>query len=127
MSEKDIEDVASSVFRDHDVKQHWHAPIIGVGEGSVKMSSLYALTIGFLTKHKRIMQENDLVLIDIAPIYMTYPRDYTTTHVFGSNLELEALVTYSRDISRKIAEHANNTMMVLLLFRSSLSRKKKVL
>ncbi len=117
MSEKDIEDVASSVFRDHDVKQHWHSPIIGVGEGSAKMSSLYALTSGFLTKHKRILKENDLVLIDIAPIYMTYPGDYTTTHVFGSNPELEAFITYARDISRKIAEHANNTMMVADVFR----------
>lgn len=117
MSEKDIEDVASSVFRDHDVKQHWHSPIIGVGEGSAKMSSIYALTSGFLTKHKRILKEDDLVLIDIAPIYMTYPGDYTTTHVFGSNPELEALVTYARDISRKIAEHANNTMMVADVFR----------
>lgn len=117
MSEKDIEDVASKVFGDHDVKQHWHSPIIGVGEGSTKLSSLYALTSGFLTKHKRILQEDDLVLIDIAPIYMTYPGDYTTTHVFGSNPELEALVTYARDISRKIAEHANNTMRVADVFR----------
>lgn len=117
MSEKDIEEVVSLVFRDHDVKQHWHAPFIGVGEGSAKMSSLYALTSGFLTKHKRILKENDLVMIDIAPIYMTYPGDYTTTHVFGSNPELEAFVTYGRDISRKIAEHANNTMMVADVFR----------
>ncbi|MDP2845497.1 MAG: M24 family metallopeptidase [Candidatus Methanoperedens sp.] len=117
MSEKDIEDVASLVFRDHDVKQHWHAPVIGVGEGSAKMSSLYALTSGFLTKHKRILQEDDLVLIDIAPIYLTYPGDYTTTHIIGSNPELEALVTYARDISRRIAEHANNTMRVADVFR----------
>ena len=116
MSEKDIEDVASLVFRDHDVKQHWHSPIIGVGEGSSKMSSLYALTSGFLTKHKRILQENDLVLIDIAPIYMTYPGDYTTTHVFGSNPELEALVAYAQDVSRKIAEYASNEMIVADVF-----------
>ncbi|MBU4374209.1 MAG: aminopeptidase P family protein, partial [Euryarchaeota archaeon] len=83
MSEKDIEDVASKVFRDHDVKQHWHAPVIGVGEGSAKMSSLYALTSGFLTKHKRILREDDFVLIDI---------------------------------SRRIAEHANNTMRVADVF-----------
>ncbi|MCX9084225.1 MAG: M24 family metallopeptidase [Candidatus Methanoperedens sp.] len=117
MSEKDIEDISFSVFRDHDVKQHWHSPIIGVGEGSAKMSSLYALTSGYLTKHKRILKENDLVMIDIAPVYITYPGDYTTTHVFGINPELEAFVTYARDISRKIAGHANNTMMVADVFR----------
>ena len=116
MSEKDIEDVAFKIFRDHDVKKHWHMPVIGVGEGSAKLSSLYALTSGFLTRHKRILKEDDFILIDIAPIYMTYPGDYTTNHVFGSNPELEALVTYARDISRKIAEHANNTMMVADVF-----------
>jgi len=99
------------------VKQHWHIPIIGVGEGSTKLSSVYALTSSFLTKHERILQEDDLVLIDIAPVYMTYPGDYTTTHVFGSNPDLEALVAYARDVSRKIAEYASNEMIVADVFR----------
>lgn len=55
MSETDIEDIAAEVFRAYDVRQHWHTPIIGVGEGSTKLSSVYALTSGFLTKHKRMM------------------------------------------------------------------------
>lgn len=117
MSEKDIEDIASEVFRDYDVRQHWHIPIIGVGEGSTKLSSMYALTSSFLTKHKRILQEDDLVLIDIAPVYMTYSGDYTTTHVFGNNPELEALVAYARDVSRKIAGYASNEMIVADVFR----------
>jgi len=117
MSEKDIEGIASDVFRAHNVRQHWHSPIIGVGEGSTKLSSIYALTSSFVTKHKSILQENDLVLIDIAPVYMTYPGDYTTTHVFGNNPELEALVAYARDVSRKIAEYASNEMTVADVFR----------
>lgn len=117
MSEEDIENIASEVFRDYNVRQHWHRPIIGVGEGSTKLSSIYALTSGFLTKHKRILQDDDLVLIDIAPVYMTYPGDYTTTHVFGSNPELEALVAYARDVSRKIAGYASNDMIVADVFR----------
>ena len=117
MSEEDIEDIASEVFRDYDVRQHWHMPIIGVGEGSTKLSSIYALTSGFLTKHKRILQEDDLVLIDIAPVYMTYPGDYTTTHVFGNNPELETLVAYARDVSHKIAGYASNEMTVADVFR----------
>ncbi|CAG0981009.1 MAG: M24 family metallopeptidase [Candidatus Methanoperedens sp.] len=117
MSEKDIEGIASEVFRDHNVRQHWHSPIIGVGEGSTKLSSVYALTSSFLTKHKRILQEDDLVLIDIAPVYMTYAGDYTTTHIFGNNPELEALVAYARDVSRKIAEYASNEMTVADVFR----------
>lgn len=117
MSEEDIENIASEVFRAYDVRQHWHMPIIGVGEGSTKLSSIYALTSSFLTKHKRILQDDDLVLIDIAPVYMTYPGDYTTTHVFGSNPELEALVAYARDVSRKIAGYASNVTIVADVFR----------
>ncbi|WP_256999925.1 aminopeptidase P family protein [Candidatus Methanoperedens nitratireducens] len=118
MSEKDIEDTASEVFLAYNVRQHWHRPIIGVGEGSTKLSSVHALASSFLTEHKRILQEDDLVLIDIAPVYMTtYAGDYTTTHVFGNNPELEALVAYARDISRKIAEYASNEMIVTDVFR----------
>jgi len=107
---------ASEVFRAYNVRQHWHMPIIGVGEGSTKLSSVYALTSSFLTKHKRILHEGDLVLIDIAPVYMTYAGDYTTTHVFGNNPELEALVAYAQDVSRKIAEYASNEMIVADVF-----------
>lgn len=117
MTEKDAEEVASEIFRAHGVKQHWHMPIIGVGEGSTKLRSSYALASSFLTKHKRVLHENDIILIDIAPIYNGYPADYTITHVFGSNPELEALAAYAHDISRRIAMHLKRDMVVADVFR----------
>ncbi len=36
MTEKEAEEVASGVFNKNGIKQHWHMPIIGVGEGSTK-------------------------------------------------------------------------------------------
>lgn len=116
MTEKEVEDAASEVFRTNDVKQHWHMPIIGVGEGSTKLKSAYALVLGYLTRHTRVVAENDIVLIDIAPVYNDYPADYTTNHVMGSNPELEALAAYAHDVSRRIAEHVSEGMVVADVF-----------
>lgn len=116
MTENELEDVVHSVFNTHGVKQHWHMPIIGVGEGSTKLKSAYSLALSSFTKHTRILKENDIVLIDIAPVYNDYPADYTINHVIGSNPGLDALVSYAHDISIKIAEHVNDEMIVADVF-----------
>jgi Xaa-Pro aminopeptidase len=116
MTEKDVEKVASDIFKKHGVKNHWHMPIVGVGEGSTKLRSMYALASSYFTKHTRILMENDKVLIDIAPVYNGYPGDYTINHVIGSNPELEALNTYAHDISTKIAGLVKEGMVVADVF-----------
>lgn len=117
MTEKDVEDVASGVFNKNSVKQHWHMPVIGVGEGSTKLKSAYALASSYFTRHTRILKDNDIVLIDIAPIYNDYPADYTINHVMGSNPDLEALAAYARDVSLNIAGHVKEGMVVADVFR----------
>ena len=116
MTEKEVEEVASLVFNKNGVKQHWHMPIIGVGEGSTKLRSMYALVSSYFTGHKRILQEHDIILIDIAPIYNGYPADYTINHVIGSNPDLEALAAYAHDVSIKIAEYIKEGMIVADVF-----------
>lgn len=116
MTEKEAEEVASEVFNKNDIKQHWHMPIIGVGEGSTKLKSAYALISSYFTKHTRILRENDIVLIDIAPVYNGYPADYTINHVMGNNPDIEALASYARDVSIKIAEHLKEEMIVADVF-----------
>lgn len=117
MTEKEVEEVASLVFNKNGVKQHWHMPIIGVGEGSTKLKGAYALASSYFTRHKRILQENDIVLIDIAPVYNGYPADYTINHVMGSNPDLEALAAYAHDVSIKIAGLVKKGMVVADVFR----------
>jgi Xaa-Pro aminopeptidase len=116
MTEKEVGEVASVVFNKNGVKQHWHMPIIGVGEGSTKLRSAYALVSSYFTGHKRILQEHDSILIDIAPIYNDYPADYTINHVIGSNTDLEALAAYAHDVSIKIAEYIKEGMIVADVF-----------
>ncbi len=116
MTEKQAEEVVSEVFRKNGVKQHWHMPIIGVGEGSTKLKSAYALASSYITKHTRILMENDIVLIDIAPVYNDYPADYTINQVMGFNPELEALAAYAHDVSLKIAGHIKEGMIVADVF-----------
>jgi Xaa-Pro aminopeptidase len=117
MTEKDVEEVVSGVFRKNSVKQHWHMPVIGAGEGSTKLKSAYALASSYFTRHTRILKDNDIVLIDIAPVYNGYPADYTINHVMGSNPDLEALAAYARDVSLKIAGHVKEGMVVADVFR----------
>jgi len=117
MTEKEVEGVASSVFKKNGVKQHWHMPIIGVGEGSTKLKSAYALVSSYFTRHKRILMDGDIVLIDIAPVYNGYPADYTVNHVMGSNPELEALAAYANEVSTKIAGHVKEGMIVADVFQ----------
>jgi len=116
MTEKEVEEVASEVFNKNDIKQHWHMPIIGVGEGSTKLKSAYALISSYFTKHTRILRENDIVLIDIAPVYNGYPADYTINHVMGNNPDIEALASYAREVSIKIAGHLKEEMIVADVF-----------
>jgi Xaa-Pro aminopeptidase len=116
MTEKEAEEVASEVFNKNDIKQHWHMPIIGVGEGSTKLKSAYALISSYFTKHTRILRENDIVLIDIAPVYNGYPADYTINHVMGHNPDIEALASYAREVSIKIAGHLKEEMIVADVF-----------
>ncbi|MCX9011254.1 MAG: M24 family metallopeptidase [Candidatus Methanoperedens sp.] len=117
MTEKEIEDIAYDVFRTNGVKHHWHMPIIGAGEGSTKLKDLYSLASSYLTKYSRILHENDIVLIDIAPVYNEYPSDYTLCHVSGSNPDLEALAAYAQDISCRIARSVKHGMTVSDVFR----------
>lgn len=116
MTEKDIEDIASEVFHTNGVKHHWHMPIIGVGEGSSKLKSIYSLTSSYLTRNERVLQQDDIVLIDIAPVYNDYPSDYTINYVSGSNPDLEALAEYAQNISCQIAGYIRTGMTVADVF-----------
>lgn len=115
MTEKEIEEVATLVFDKNCVKQHWHMLIIGVGEGSTKLKSVYSLASSYFTRHTRILRENDIVLIDIAPVYNGYPADYTINHVMGSDPDLVALTAYAL-VSIKIAGHVKEGMIVADVF-----------
>ena len=117
MTEKEVEKVASGVFDKNGVKQHWHMPVIGVGEGSTKLRSAYALASSYFTRHTRILKDNDIVLIDIAPVYNGYPADYTINHVMGDNPDLEAQAAYAHDISLEIARYVKGGMVVADVFR----------
>lgn len=117
MTEKEVEELAREVFKAHEVKQHWHMPVIGVGEGSAKLRSAYALAKSYLTRGTRTLQENDLVLIDIAPVFEGYPADYTTCHILGKNPELEALAAYAQGVSHKIAGYVKKDMAVADVFK----------
>ena len=103
MSERDVEELAGEVFRAHEVNQHWHMPVIGVGDGTSKLRNGLTLGAGFINRYFRKVEENDLVMIDIAPVHNGYPGDYTTMHIVGENPELEEFISYAREVAYEIA------------------------
>ncbi|HWQ96106.1 MAG TPA: M24 family metallopeptidase [Candidatus Methylomirabilis sp.] len=126
MTEKDVERTVYETFNKNGVKHHWHMPVIGVGEGSTKLKNAYSFALSYFGKRTRILQENDIVMIDIAPIYNDYPADYTISHVMGSNPDMEAFAAYGHDVSTRIAGHIREGMAVSDVFRwaQELIRKK---
>ena len=112
MTERDVEKLAGEVLRAHNVNQHWHMPIIGVGKGTSKLRNSFALGTGLITRYFRKVKENDIVLIDIAPIHNGYPGDYTTMHVIGKNPEFEEFVSYAREVAYEIAKKITYDMII---------------
>lgn len=131
MTERDVEKLAGEVFRAHDVNQHWHMPVIGVGKGTSKLRNSFALGTGLITRYFRKVKENDIVLIDIAPVHNGYPGDYTTMHVLGKNPEFEKFVSYAQDVAIEIAKKITYDMIIRDAFKMSerliKSRKKYTL
>ena len=117
MSERDIEKLAGEVFRAHEVKQHWHMPVIGVGDGTSKLRNGLTLGAGFINRYFRKVEENDLVMIDIAPVHNGYPGDYTTMHIVGENPELEEFISYAREVAYEIAGNIKYNMPVKDVFK----------
>ncbi len=113
MSEADVYDLASKVFRDAGVKSHWHHPVIGFGPGTLKIKNLRSIALARLLRHKRRIAKGDLLMVDIAPMINGYPSDYTETHVFGENTNFNDMINYTRDLANQIVDripqvkHAN--------------------
>lgn len=95
MNEWDVHYLAKEVFQKYGINQHWHLPYIGLGPGTNKLKSTFALCKSVFHM-KRKLKANDLIMIDIAPIVGGYPSDYTISKVVGVNTEYAAQVAYTK-------------------------------
>jgi len=115
MSERDATRVTYDVFKDFDVRYHWHMPVVGVAEGSTKFSSAWRFIKSIFGANKRVVKNGDVIFLDIAPFYEGYPSDFTLTHLYGENERLAKMIDAALKLTRRISlglredMHAGNT------------------
>lgn len=104
MSEHDLAHLAKQRFRDAGIRRHWHIPVIGLGKGSAKLRNIRSLLAGDALARRRVLQADDVVYVDIAPIHEGYSSDYTVTRVAGRHPEREQLIAAGHDLALRIVE-----------------------
>jgi methionine aminopeptidase len=110
MSERDATQVTREVFRELGVRHHWHMPVVGVAEGSMKFTSASRLLGSVVGARKRILRDGDVLFLDIAPFFDGYPSDFTLTHLYGKNDRLRALIDTALGLTRRVSEHLRDDM-----------------
>ncbi|MGD0526223.1 MAG: M24 family metallopeptidase [Polyangiaceae bacterium] len=110
MSERDATQVTREVFRELGVRHHWHMPVVGVAEGSMKFTSASRLIGSLVGSRKRILREGDVLFLDIAPFYEGYPSDFTLTQLYGESDRLRALIDTALSLTRHVSEHLREDM-----------------
>lgn len=110
MSERDVYDTASQVFREHDIRHHWHMPVIGVGPGSTKFTSPARFARYLFGQQTRRLHDGDVVFLDIAPFFEGFPSDVTVTELYGEHPGLRTMIDQMLAITRHISLHLREDM-----------------
>ncbi len=84
-SEREIEqDILQIAERDFGVKQHWHKRIVRAGPNTL---AIFADNPPVVT-----VQPDDVVFLDLGPVFGTWEADVGETFVIGQNVEKQKLV-----------------------------------
>lgn len=110
MSERDAMAITRAVFREHDVQEHWHMPLVGVGEGSTKFTSAGRFLKYLAGAGQRILTEGDILFLDIAPCFEGYPSDFTLTQLYGQNAGMQKMIDTALSLTRNISTHLREDM-----------------
>jgi Xaa-Pro dipeptidase len=82
-SEHDIErDIYALARRDFDVKRHWHQRIVRAGANTVAGPGDHPV---------RIVEEDDMVFVDLGPVFGKWEADVGKTYAFGNDPEKHRL------------------------------------
>jgi hypothetical protein len=106
MTEPEARKLSIEIFARHGVKKHWHQPSLRFGPGTAH--TFYSpLQVDYR------LQENDLVFVDLGPVWkdealgLEYEGDVGDSFVFGKNETLETCVTLVQDWTRSLARRQN--------------------
>jgi Xaa-Pro aminopeptidase len=97
-SEKDIEDdIRELAARDFGVEKHWHRRIVRSGPNSVTTAGDYPPS--------RVVEENDIVYLDLGPVFEGWEADIGQSYALGGDLRKNALVADLPHVFETVQAH----------------------
>jgi Xaa-Pro aminopeptidase len=111
MSERDATAITYRIFQELGVRDHWHMPLVGVGEGSTKFASAGRFLKSLVGAHSRVLEEGDVLFLDIAPFFEGYPSDFTLTELYGDNARLERMIRTALELTRDVSTSLREDMV----------------
>src|ERR1700744_2302392 len=84
-SERDVEDdIRELAAREFGVEKHWHRRIVRSGPNSVTTAGDHPPV--------RMIEENDIVYLDLGPVFGGWEADIGNSYALGNNPRKQALV-----------------------------------
>jgi len=79
MNAEDITQIINDQLKKRDVQRLWHPSKVRIGKNTLLSFSK--------PSGQEPLQENDILFLDIGPVFNNHEGDYGETYVFGTNLE----------------------------------------
>ncbi len=97
-SERDVEDeIYTLAARDFGVKKHWHKRIVRSGPNT--------LTIAGDNPPVRLIRADDIVYVDLGPVFEAWEADIGRSYVMGDDARAHALVAELPRQFEKLRDH----------------------
>jgi Xaa-Pro dipeptidase len=98
VSERQIEDeIGELAAREFGVEKHWHKRIVRAGPNTI--------TIAGDNPPIRILAEDDIVYVDLGPVFETWEADIGRSYALGADAEKQRLVTDLPRIFETVQAH----------------------
>jgi Xaa-Pro aminopeptidase len=98
VSERQVEDqIGQLAEREFGVEKHWHKRIVRAGANSV--------TIAGDNPPVRTIAENDIVYVDLGPVFEAWEADIGKSYVLGDDPEKHRLVADLRRLFEQVQTH----------------------
>ncbi len=111
MTERELSSITTASFRVRGLKHHWHSPVVGLAEGTMKLQHAKAIISDRLSDHACEARDGDMVYIDVAPFVDGQPADYTVCRVLGFSPEMDALASTARELAAAAVSHIRAGMV----------------
>jgi Xaa-Pro aminopeptidase len=102
MKEGEAYTFAKELFAEYGAEKKWHPTKIRFGKNTLK-------TFRELSDPDVVLQENDILFLDLGPVFFGHEADVGKTFVLGTDPEAQKLISAGESIFQKVSEHWQKT------------------